>query len=242
MLRNMARVGIPICRMGAWTSRKAYGYGSGRGGLTRGCRTKESFYEEIISYPNVYDRVYSLEYIWDTFDYFMKRVIPVAEENGIKLAIHPWIPVPILHGVGNIIHSHESMKRAVEVAGSNNFGFNFCTGEMGTGGGENGLYGDIVELARYWCKRDRVFSVHFRNISDHFPNKVVEVFPDNGYHDMYKILKTFKEVGYKGPIIPDHIPNCATEKSSAGHGVGAAYCVAYIKGLLDAVNKEAVSG
>ncbi|HUT64303.1 MAG TPA: mannonate dehydratase [Anaerolineae bacterium] len=87
-------------------------------------------------------------------------------------------------------------------------------------------------------ERGKIFHVHFRNINSPEP-PWVEVFPDNGYVDMYRVMKTLKEIGYKGTMIPDHIPVFA--KSSAGYGVGSIYIIAYMRGLLDAVNGEDIS-
>ena len=206
--------------------------------MMRGSDCAYADYNEIINYPNAYDRAYPLGFMWETHDYFMKAVMPAAEDSNVRVAQHPWIAVPMYGGVGNIFHSFEAMKRAVECVGSPNFDFTFCMGEMSTGAA-NGLYGDMAELIRYWGERNRIFMVHFRNNTDHFPNPYYEAFPELGFMDMYKLMRTFVDIGYKGSIEPDHIPVCEVAESSAGHGVGRAYNVAYLRGLLEAAKKQA---
>lgn len=242
MLRNLGRLRIPLYMMAGWLAHRthSYRYASRRPrAMVRGCDCAYADYSEIVSYPQAYDREYPLELMWETHDYFMRAVMPAAEESGVRVAQHPWIAVPTYGGVGNIFHSFDAMKRAVESVGSPNYGFTFCMGEMSTGA-RNGLYGDMAELIRYWGERQRIYLVHFRNNTDCFPNPYCEAFPELGFMDMYKLMRTLVGVGYRGSIEPDHLPDCEVEGSSAGHGVGRALNVGYLRGLLEAAEKEAL--
>ena len=108
-----------------------------------------------------------------------------------------------------------------------------CVGQLAPG------VDDILEVTRYFAERDRIFHIHLRNVGSHEP-PWVETFPDNGYVDMYQIIKILMENGYQGTVVPDHIPSF--EGSSAGDGVGLAYCTAYTRGLIEAAAKEFKTG
>lgn len=91
---------------------------------------------------------------------------------------------------------------------------------------------DVLETIRYFGERDKLFKVHFRNVDAPLPH-FVETFLDNGYMDMYQVMKTLREVDFKGVAIPDHIPGMAGD-----HRAGTAYTIGYMKALLQRANEE----
>ena len=240
LMRNMNRIGIPVYHMMGWHSTRVYhGNSYGQTGSTRHCKTLcfdyDVWEEESKKKPsdsvNIYGREFSEEEMWDNFAYFIRGVIPAAEENGIKIGMHPNFPVPQCGGVAYIFNSFESYRKAFEIADSPNFGVLLCIGTWACGG-ENGLFGDVIDSIRFFGKQGKIFHVHFRNLESPDP-PWLETFMDNGYLDMYQVMKALKETGYKGTIYHDHSPNF--EGSSAGNGVGEAYAVAYMRGLLQAL-------
>lgn len=171
-------------------------------------------------------RRYEREELWENFAYFMERIIPAAEETGVRLALHPNDPpVDEIAGVACLIRSAADYRRAFEIAGSMALGMEFCMG-CWLEGGESG-FGNIREAIREF--RNRILIVHFRNITAPLPN-FVETFVDDGYGDMFSILETLRDVGYGGSLIFDHTPKM---DEWAGRGAAAAYAIGYIKASLD---------
>jgi mannonate dehydratase len=173
--------------------------------------------------------IYTHEEIWKNFEYFLERVLPVAEEAGVKLALHPNDPpVPDINGIPCLIHNTESYRRAFKTADSEWLGMEFCCG-CWLEGGEN--FGNILEDIRYFVRKRKVLIVHFRNISAPLP-AFVETFLDDGYMDMKAIIRVLEEENYDGTIIYDHTPSMAP---AAGPGAAAAYAIGYMKGLINSV-------
>jgi mannonate dehydratase len=184
--------------------------------------------------PLTHGREYTEDEIWDNFEYFIRAVVPVAEENDIKIGIHPDDPpVPVLGGVPRcIFSSFEGYKRALGIADSDNVGLCLCVGCWLEGGDLMGK--DVLETIRYFGERKKIFKVHFRNVDRPLPH-FVETFVDDGYMDMYKVVRALRKVNFDGVAIPDHIPGFV-----GGGYVGVAYSVAYMKALLKRANEEIV--
>lgn len=182
--------------------------------------------------PLTHGREYTDDEIWDNFEHFIKSVVPVAEEYDIKIGIHPDDPpVPVLGGVPRcIFSSFDGYKRAFEIADSDNVGLCLCVGCWLEGGDLMGK--DVLETIRYFGERKKIFKVHFRNVDKPLPH-FVETFVDDGYMDMYKVMKTLREVDFDGVVIPDHIPSFV-----GGGYVGVAYSIAYMKALLERADEE----
>ncbi len=168
------------------------------------------------------------EEMWGNLTYFLKAVVPVAEEAGVKLGLHPDDPpIPSIGGVARIMRSPDAFRRAVEIVPSENFGLLFCQGcfsEMGAG---------IPEEIRYFGKRKKIFHVHFRNVSGS-ADKFHETFPDEGETDMVDAMKAYVEVGYDGTMAPDHVIRMAGD-SDWGHRYWA-FALGYMKALRRGVN------
>ena len=155
--------------------------------------------------PLSHGRVFTPDEIWENYSYFIRQVAPVAEEVGVRIGIHPDDPpVPVLAGVPRCIFGNfEGYKRDLEIAGSPNVGICLCCGTWLEGG--RLLTGkDPEEMIRTFGA-DKIWKIHFRNVSAPLPH-FVETFMDNGYYDMYKIMKALHDVKFKGIVILDHSP------------------------------------
>ncbi len=173
---------------------------------------------------------------WERITYFLERVVPVAEEYKVRIACHPQDPgMPRgrgWRGVETVLGSVDGLKRFVTIAESPYHGLNFCQGtvaEMLETPGEQ-----IFDVIRYFGERGKIFNVHFRNISGGFLN-FRETFIDDGDVDMLKAMRVYKEVGYDGMMMPDHVP--AIEGDANGLQ-GFAFAFGYIKALIAAVAAE----
>ena len=183
--------------------------------------------------PLTHGRSYTEDEIWDNFTRFIREVAPVAEEAGVRIGIHPDDPpVPDLGGVPRCIFaSFEGYKRALEIADSPNVGMCLCAGCWLEGGEAMGR--DVIDTIRYFGERGKLFKVHFRNITAPLPH-FVETLVDDGYMDMYQVMKALHDVGFSGVAIPDHIPGLV-----GGPRVGTAYSIAYMKAYLERARAEA---
>ena len=228
-IENMGKAGIPIfgynwMPLGVW---RTYRSSLGRGGA----HVTGFDYELVKGIPLTSLGKISDEQMWENFTYFLKAVIPVAEEAGVKMALHPDDPpVPSLAGVARIFRDVESFKRVIEMVPSENNGLEFCQGtitEMGV---------DVIGAIRYFGERKKIFYVHFRNIKGS-AFKFDECFIDEGAVDMLEAMKAYKEVGFDGPMIVDHTPRMIDD-TDWGHR-DRAYAIGYIKALIKAVNSAA---
>ena len=139
--------------------------------------------------PLTHGRKFTKEELWENYTYFIKQVVPVAEDLGMRIGIHPDDPpVPELGGVPRCIFGNfDGYMRALEIANSPNIGVCLCAGTWMEGGHQMGK--DVFEAARAFAKMDKLWKIHFRNVSGPIP-RFVETFVDNGYTDMLKLMKT----------------------------------------------------
>jgi mannonate dehydratase len=147
-----------------------------------------------------------------------------------------------------IFGNFEGYKRAMEIADSPNVGLCLCCGTWLEGG--KALTGkDPEEMIRYFGPQRKIFKIHFRNVSAPLPH-FVETFMDDGYYDMYKIMKALREVEFDGIVIPDHIPRMGPESTAGnrpqGHGydnpynrASLAYSIGCMRILRERANREA---
>jgi mannonate dehydratase len=168
---------------------------------------------------------------WERIEYFLARVIPVAEEHRVRMACHPHdppMPPEGYRGVARVLGSVEGLKRFVEIHASPYHGLNFCQGTISEGL-ENPRK-DILDVIRYFGERKKIFNVHFRNIRGRFLD-FQEVYPDEGDVDMLAAARVYKDVGYDGLLMPDHVPHMAGDE---GGRQAFAFALGYIRGLIQA--------
>lgn len=187
---------------------------------------------KIYKEPISHGRVYREDEIWDNWTYFMKKVVPVAEQSGVRIGVHPDDPpVPLLAGVPRIFSSFDGYKRALEIANSPNVGMCLCVGCWLEGGPKMGR--DVLETIQYFGGLKKLFKVHFRNVTAPLPH-FTETLMDDGYFDMYKVMKALAEVNFDGLVIPDHVPELDVSRSGVA-SPGLAYSIGYMNATVKAV-------
>ncbi len=225
-IRNIGKAEIPIFGY-HWVPNSVWR--TPGGSVTRGDARVTSFdYESAKDAPLTHDREYTAEEMWDNYTYFIKAIVPVAEEANVNLALHPDDPpVESLGGIARIFRNFEGFKRAIKTVDSERNGLDFCQGcwtEMGE---------DVYAAIRYFAERGKIFYVHFRNVKGTVP-KFEESFINDGDVDMYKAMRIYKESGFNGMMIPDHVPHLVGDP---GWGYRSrAHAVGYMQALLDVVN------
>ena len=234
MIRNVARAGIPAVKYNLTVigiPRTAPTVGRG------GARYSTFVYEKGVQDPplTIAGRVDADTY-WERITYFLERVVPVAEEYKVRLACHPQDPgMPAgrgWRGVETVLGSVDGLKRFVSISESPYHGLNFCQGtvsEMLKRPGE-----EIFDVIRYFGARKKIFNVHFRNISGGFLD-FRETFIDDGDVDMLRAMRVYREVGYDGMMMPDHVPSIDGDPEKLQ---GFAFAFGYIKALIAAVAAE----
>ena len=180
-----------------------------------------------------------LEEMWENITYFLKAVVPAAEESEVRLALHPNDPpAPLSRGSGQIMGTLEGWKRLIEIVPSPANGITFDCGvtkEMGE---------DPVEVCRYFASRKRINHMHFRNVLVEKPyEKYAEMFPDEGEVDMFGVMKELVQQKYTGTIYPEHPRALDYDRQQSGSRrgypggggyAGITYNVAYAKAMLQA--------
>ena len=173
------------------------------------------------------------ESMWKNLEYWIKAVTPVAEEEGIRLGIHPDDPpVENLGGVPRIMTNFDAFKRLIEIYPSDSNAIEFCQGTFSE------MDEDIYEMIEYFASRNKILYVHFRNVSAPNPDKFHEEFINTGYVDMVKAMKTYKDAGYKGCFMDDHCPDIYNDQEFPGNLGGyrsRIFAQGYIQGLLDSI-------
>jgi mannonate dehydratase len=235
MIANCAKAGIPAVKynmsiLGVVRTERT----PGRGGASYSTFVYDQAKQDppLTEAGRVTEEIY-----WDRITYFLKRVVPVAEEYKVRIACHPHDPgMPRdrgYRGVHTVLGSVEGLARFVETVPSKYHGLNFCQGtvsEMLRNPGE-----EIYEVIRYFGRRGKIFNVHFRNIKGRFLD-FQETFSDDGDVDMLKAMRVYKEVGYDGMIMPDHVPQI---EGDAGGLKAFAFAFGYIQAAIQMVNGEA---
>ena len=191
-------------------------------------------YEAIKNLPLTEHGEVSHDTMWKNLEYFLKAVVPEAEKSGIKLALHPDDPpVSAIRGISRIMTSADAFKRLIDLVPSPNNGLTLCQGTFATMGE------DIPGVIKYFGKRKKIFFVHFRDIRGDRSN-FEETFHDEGKTDMYEAMKTYFEVGFKGPMRPDHVPTVAGDSNEhPGYSeYGTLFAIGYIKGLIEAAHSR----
>jgi mannonate dehydratase len=166
--------------------------------------------------------------VWSRIQYFYERIVPVAEESGVRLATHPDDPpMACYRGVEQALISFEAFKKFVNLVPSPYNGLLLCLGCMQEAG-------EVVpEVIRYFVQRNKIFYVHFRNVIGTVP-KYTEVLPDEGDGDMVANLRVLKNFGYQGYLVPDHHFGVAVDDADYPI-ISRAWQVGYIRGLLQAL-------
>ncbi|WP_276248945.1 mannonate dehydratase [Haladaptatus sp. YSMS36] len=169
--------------------------------------------------------------LWEALTYFLEEVVPVAEKAGVKLGLHPDDPPrESLRGTPRIINSVEAYDRVLDIYDSEHNGITFCQGNFAAMGA------DIPEAIRHFG--DRINFVHFRDVEGD-EDRFVETWHDAGPTDMLAAMRAYHDIGFDGPMRPDHVPTMAGEDNSnpGYHTLGRLFAVGYMKGLIEAAEE-----
>jgi mannonate dehydratase len=208
---------------------------------TRGGATSTAFdYDDIKNAPATAKYgTYAEEEVWENIEYFLKGTLATAEKAGVVITFHPDDPpISPIQGFPRPLRNVEAFDRLLEMAPSENIGINFCQGcfaEMGV---------DVPATIRHFGKK--IYFVHFRNIIGSVKELggFQEVFHDDptGTVDMFEAMKAYYEIGFEGPMRPDHAPRMEFDNRIGG-GVpgyfllGKVFAMGYLKGLAESVEK-----
>jgi mannonate dehydratase len=182
--------------------------------------------EENITPQQISTESISAEELWRNLEAFLEEVIPVAESAGVTLAMHPDDPpLPEFLGKARIMNSVENFERLVSLFPSPRNAICFCSGSFATMGVD--IPASIRRLG------DHIEYVHFRDVRGN-AEAFVETFHDNGPTDMAEAIRALKEIGFDGPIRPDHVPQLEGEDDGEpGYTMlGRLFAFGYIRGLL----------
>ncbi|MFX1302379.1 MAG: mannonate dehydratase [Promethearchaeota archaeon] len=175
------------------------------------------------------------ETLWSNLEYFLKRVIPVAEECGVKMGIHPDDPPWSIFNLPRIITEEAALDRFVKLIDSPSNGITFCTGTLSANPKV-----DLVKSIRKYGAMDRIPFAHCRNIKRTGEYSFYEVEHPTEFGDvnMYEVIKAFIEVGFTGAIRPDHGRMIWGEHGKPGYGLyDRALGSIYLSGLWEGIEK-----
>lgn len=166
----------------------------------------------------------SREEMWERLNYFLTELLPVAEENNVKLIAHPDDPpLETMRGIAKLFYSPEEYEKLITKFDSPSNGFEFCMGTVQEMPGS-----DIYNMLDRYSKMNKIGYVHSRNVIGKVPN-YREAFIDEGDIDIIKALKILKKNNFEGVIIPDHTPEMSCR---APWHSGMAYAMGYLKAVL----------
>ena len=171
--------------------------------------------------------------LWKRITYFLDRVVPVADQYKVRMALHPedpGVPPGGYHGVPRVLGTIEGLKKFVGIQESAYHGLAFCQGTISEDL-EDPAH-QIYDVIRWFGERKKIFLVHFRNVRGGRDDVVIEIFPDEGSVDMAKAIKAYRDVGYGGMLVPDHVPFGPPGSERENF----AFCYGYIRGLLQSAD------
>lgn len=247
-IRNMGKAGVPILGYdfmpnSVWRTSVTQ---AGRGGSSvtaydHSIVSKTNHHEQrrfaLNRHPDVDDtfaraaeRPISAEEMWQNYEYFLRAVLPVAEEAGVRLALHPDDPpVDSLGGVARIFNSVDAFKRAMALADSDAWGILLCLGTFSEmpGGSVN-----AKEAIQYFGPKGKICYVHFRDVQGTVPS-FAECFLGEGNYEPFEMMSLLADSGFDGFIMDDHVPQLVGDTPWAHRG--RAHAVGYMQGLLAAI-------
>lgn len=238
-LRNCGKLEIPVS---SYDFHPANTYTTAMIESPRGYRTRQF---RLADFRNVvekqkFDREYPVEEIWGFYEYFMKQTLPVAAEAGVRMSLHPDDPpLAMMNGVGKMFVHYDGYARAERIAqaiegkGAPHWGLTFCVGTWSEGGDKMGK--DVFEMIEDFGGRGKLCEIHFRAVSSPLP-EFHETFPEEGYLDLYQVMKALRKVKFAGAVMPDHVPALAGDEGI--RRAGTAYCIAMMRAMLRRANEE----
>jgi mannonate dehydratase len=234
LIENMGRLGIPV-----WCYEWMTDFNwmrTSTSTISRGGSVVTSFDNNLMKdAPLTENGPISEEKLWETLEYFLKKVLPVAEKWNVKLAMHPDDPpLSPIRGVGRIMRSIKNFQRLLDLVPSPMNGITMCQGNFTL------MTEDLPGVIRHFGKQDKIFFIHFRDVRG-TPEKFEETWHDEGQTDMLACMQAYKGINFEGVLRPDHVPTVEGDSNeNAGYSsFGRLYAIGYIRGLRQAVYTEA---
>ena len=203
----------------------------GRGGSTYSTWREADVSAAKRAQMTVAGRVTEAEF-WKRIEYFVNAIMPTCESAKVRAACHPQdpgTPPGGLYGIDNVLGTVDGLKRFVGISPSPYHGLNFCVGTVSEMLKDPGR--EILDVVDWFASRGRIFNIHYRNIRGH-RGDFMEVFPDEGDVDMVAVARVLKTHGYRGMLMPDHVPH---HKEDLKGLQAFAYAQGYIKGIIQAL-------
>lgn len=236
-IRAAGKAGLPVIEYNWYAHRAMEGYYEEIGRAGAGYTAFD--YDKMKDLPPLeHEGAHTLDEIWKNITYFLKAVVPVAEQAGVRLALHPNDPpAPLSRGSQQIMGTVAGWKHLIEIVNSPANGITFDCGvtrEMGE---------DPVTVCRYFASRKRINHAHFRNVVVRKPyEKYTEVFIDEGQVDMFGVMKELVKNKYNGTIYPEHPRAIDYDRErgpiggypGGGGYAGNVFNVAYTRAMLQA--------
>jgi mannonate dehydratase len=232
LIENMGRLGIPVWCY-EWMSdfnwlRTNTAVPSRGGSLVSG-------YNHVLmeAAPPTEHGPLSEETLWESLEYFLRRVVPVAEKANVKLAMHPDDPpLSPIRGVGRIMRSVENYQRLLDLVPSPVNGITLCQGNFRL------MTDDIPSVIKKFGQQEKIFFVHFRDVRGTVVD-FVETWHDDGPTDLLECLRTYHEVGFDGPMRPDHVPTVEGDSNAhPGYSLyGRLFALGYIRGMMESIGR-----
>jgi mannonate dehydratase len=226
-VQAMGQLGIPtLCynwmSISSWARTKIDIPGRG-GALVTGFRAADlAGVEPLAAAGEITD-----EQLWGGLQYFLDAVVPVAEEAGVRLGMHPDDPPrPAVRNVPRIMSSPDAYRRMLSLHPSASNAITFCQGNFAL------MTDDIPALIREFGSDDHIVFVHFRDVQGTVED-FRECFHDEGQNDMPECMRAYAEIGFDGPMRPDHVPTMFGEANDrpAYGTLGRIFALGYIRGL-----------
>jgi mannonate dehydratase len=208
-----------------WDERVGYYTVKGRGGARQRAFDHDRV-KDLPPFPEI--GPVDANEMWARFLHFARPVVDAAEKASLRLTMHPNDPpVSVMRGVARIFHHTDGLRRFLKEVPSKASGITFCQGTIA----EMGV--DVLEEIRHFGRLGKIFLVHFRAVRGKVP-RYTEVFLDEGDLDMFQVMKTYREVGYLGPMVSDHTPG--VEGDTAWGHRGRTFSHGYMRALVQAAN------
>ena len=230
LIENMGRLGIPV-----WCYEWMTDFNwmrTSTSTISRGGSVVTSYDNALMKdAPPTENGPMSEEKLWETLEYFLKKVLPVAEKWNVKLAMHPDDPpLSPIRGVGRIMRSVENYQRLLDLVPSPMNGITLCQGNFTL------MTDDLPGVIRKFGGQNKIFFVHFRDVRG-TPEKFEETWHDEGKTDMLACMRAYKDINFEGVLRPDHVPTVEGDSNeNAGYSsFGRLYAIGYIRGLRQAV-------
>jgi mannonate dehydratase len=229
LIRNMGRLGIPVLCYN-WMAVLGWLRTSTNMPGRAGALVSSFDLARLRDAPPTTAGTVTEDQLWDGLRYFLDRVVPVAEESGVKLAMHPDDPpMSPIRRVARIMRTPDAFERLVEMAPSEANGITFCQANFSL------MTDDVPAVIRRFGEQGRIFFVHFRDVRG-TPDRFVETFHEEGQTDMLACMRAYREIGFEGVLRSDHVPTLEGDTADvAGYSRAARLqAIGYITGLREA--------